>query len=184
MEYSRCRREAVTFGRRCGSWKQTSAEMAGDGSVGALRSYGSNAARAGEKLRPGCFALRPSRFPPFLLREVAFVYMLPTAMSLTPELFDEDGLVREFSSWSESLAEAIAQDVGIRSLTDEHWKIIRAMREHYAKLGFAPAMHRVCHDAGIERRQVNDLFGYCLIAWRIAGLPNPGEEGKAYLSAM
>jgi tRNA 2-thiouridine synthesizing protein E len=45
-------------------------------------------------------------------------------------------------------------------------------------------MHRVCHDAGIERQQVNDLFGYCLIAWRIAGLPNPGEEGKAYLSGM
>jgi tRNA 2-thiouridine synthesizing protein E len=103
---------------------------------------------------------------------------------LTPELFDEDGLVRDFSFWSEPLAEAIAQDVGIGSLTEAHWKIIRAMREHYGKRGVAPAMHRVCHDAGIERQQVNDLFGYCLIAWRIAGLPSPGEEGKAYLSAM
>jgi dissimilatory sulfite reductase related protein len=110
--------------------------------------------------------------------------MPPTTTILTPELFDEDGLVRDFSFWSESLAEAIAQDVGIGSLTEAHWKIVRAMREHYAKLGVAPAMRRVCHDAGIERQQVNDLFGYCLIAWRIAGLPNPGEEGKAYLSAM
>ena len=112
------------------------------------------------------------------------IYMCPTTVILTPELFDEDGLVRDFSFWSEPLAEAIAQDVGIGSLTEAHWKIIRAMREHYGKLGVAPAMHRVCHDAGIERQQVNDLFGYCLIAWRIAGLPSPGEEGKAYLSAM
>lgn len=110
--------------------------------------------------------------------------MTPTTAILAPELFDEDGLVREFSLWSESLAEAIAQDAGVGPLTAAHWKILLAMREHYAKLGVAPAMHRVCHDAGIERQQVNDLFGYCLIAWRIAGLPNPGEEGKAYLSGM
>lgn len=108
----------------------------------------------------------------------------PTTAIPTPELFDEDGLIREFSLWSESLAEAIAEDAGIGSLTAAHWKVVRALREHYAKLGVAPAMHRVCHDAGIERQQVNDLFGYCLIAWRIAGLPNPGEEGKSYLSGM
>jgi sulfur relay (sulfurtransferase) DsrC/TusE family protein len=70
------------------------------------------------------------------------------------------------------------------ALTEAHWKISRAMREHYSKLGVAPSMHRVCHDASIERRQVNTLFGYGLIAWRIAELPNPGEGGKAYLSAM
>jgi len=27
------------------------------------------------------------------------------------------------------------------------------------------------------------LFPSCLAAWRIAGLPDPGEEAKAYLSA-
>ena len=110
--------------------------------------------------------------------------MLPATVILTPELFDETGLVRDFTSWTESLGEALAQDAGIGPLSEAHWKIIRAMREHYAKLGVAPAMHRVCHDAGIERQQVNDLFGYCLVAWRVAGLPNPGEEGKAYLSGM
>lgn len=110
--------------------------------------------------------------------------MLPATVILAAELFDEAGLVRDFTSWTESLAEALAQDAGIGPLTEGHWRIIRAMREHYAKLGVAPAMHRVCHDAGIERQQVNDLFGYCLVAWRVAGLPNPGEEGKAYLSGM
>jgi len=100
------------------------------------------------------------------------------------DVFDDDGLVRDFNLWSESLAEAMAEEAGIAPLTEQHWKIIRAMRDHYARLGTAPAMHRVCHDAGVERRLVNDLFGYCLVAWRVAGLPNPGEEAKAYLSGM
>ena len=58
------------------------------------------------------------------------------------------------------------------------------MREHYEKLGAAPAMYPVCRDADIERKQVNKFFGYCLVAWRVAGLPNPGEEAKSYLSDM
>jgi tRNA 2-thiouridine synthesizing protein E len=110
--------------------------------------------------------------------------MSSTSIITTTELFDEDGLVRDFSSWSESLAETLARDAGIGPLADAHWKIIHAMREHYALLGVAHAMHRICRDAGIERQQVNELFGYCLVAWRVAGLPNPGEETKAYLSSM
>ena len=102
----------------------------------------------------------------------------------TPELFDEDGLIRDFTSWSDSLGEMLAQDAGIGQLTEAHWKIIRAMREYYAKFGSAPAMFRICRDAGIERKQLNELFGYCLVAWRVAGLPNPGEEAKSYLSSM
>ena len=110
---------------------------------------------------------------------------MPAANAIpTPELFDEDGLIRDFNSWSESLAQTLAQDAGINELTEAHWKIIYAMRGNYAKLGVVPAMHRICRDSGIERQQVNALFGYCLVAWRVAGLPNPGEESKAYLSSM
>jgi len=109
---------------------------------------------------------------------------MAVTVALTPELFDEDGLLLDFTAWSEPLAEALAQDAGIGQLTEPHWKIIRTMREHYAKLGSAPVMHRVCQDAGVERQQVNELFGYCLVVWRVAGLPNPGEEAKTYLSGM
>jgi sulfur relay (sulfurtransferase) DsrC/TusE family protein len=35
----------------------------------------------------------------------------------TPELFDEDGLIRDFASWSESLGETLAQNAGIGQLT-------------------------------------------------------------------
>jgi len=44
-----------------------------------------------------------------------------------------------------------------------------------------PSLRRVCRATGLSRDEVHDLFGGCLPVWRIAGLPNPGEEAKAYL---
>ena len=109
---------------------------------------------------------------------------MSTPTTIDPALLDEDGLLRDFNAWNEALAEALAADSGLEGLTEMHWKVIRAMRDNFAKLGTAPAMHRVCRDAGVPRREVNDLFGYCLVAWRVAGLPNPGEEAKSYLGSM
>jgi len=110
--------------------------------------------------------------------------MASDSPAIDPALLDEDGLLRDFGAWSEALARALAEDSGVGELTDAHWKLIRAMRENFARSGAAPAMHRVCRDAGLERRQVNELFGYCLVAWRVAGLPNPGEEARSYLAGM
>jgi tRNA 2-thiouridine synthesizing protein E len=45
-------------------------------------------------------------------------------------------------------------------------------------------MSAVCHRLGKEKFWVHDLFQSCLNAWRVAGLPNPGEEAKSYLSDM
>jgi tRNA 2-thiouridine synthesizing protein E len=109
---------------------------------------------------------------------------MTSATGVPSELFDDDGLIRDFASWSEPLADVLAQSEGVGPLTEAHWTIIRAMREQYARRGVAPVMHRVCQQAGIERQQVNELFGYCLVAWRVSGLPNPGEEAKSYLSSM
>lgn len=99
-------------------------------------------------------------------------------------LLDDDGLVRDFSLWSEQLARDLAREEGLGALGERHWRLIRAMRAEYQRLDGPPAMRHVCHQAGIDRREVNALFGYCLVAWRVAGLPNPGEEAKSYLSAM
>lgn len=109
---------------------------------------------------------------------------METTIPIDPELLDEDGLLRDFARWNEPLAELLARDSGLAALTPTHWRVIRAMRAQYARSGSAPTMHRVCRDAGVERREVNELFGYCLVAWRVAGLPNPGEEARSYLSGM
>lgn len=106
-----------------------------------------------------------------------------TVQSTSP-LLDEDGLVRDFSLWSEDLACALAHEEGLGELGDRHWHLIRAMRAEYERLCGHPTMRDVCHQAGIDRSEVNTLFGYCLVAWRVAGLPNPGEEAKSYLGSM
>lgn len=104
--------------------------------------------------------------------------------TLVRDVLDEDGLVRDFSLWSEDLAHRLAREEGIARLDEGHWRLIRALRAEYERLQGTPTIHGVCHQAGIDRRAVNDLFGYCLVAWRVAGLPNPGEEAKSYLSGM
>ena len=35
---------------------------------------------------------------------------------------------------------------------------------------------------GLDPRQAHHLFSSCRSLWRIAGLPNPGEEAKAYMN--
>ena len=99
-----------------------------------------------------------------------------------PLEFDEDGLLKDPNQWNESVALQIAKDMGIESLTETHWKIIRSLREYYAKFGTAPAMSHICHTHGMDKHCTHDLFHSCLGAWRVAGLPNPGEEAKSYLS--
>ncbi len=105
-----------------------------------------------------------------------------TSMLKQSAQFDEDGLLRDPSSWNENLAQEIAHREGIGALTSEHWDVIRALRGHYASYGVAPAMNSVCRRHGKGRNWVHDLFHTCLCAWRVAGLPNPGEEAKAYLN--
>ena len=98
--------------------------------------------------------------------------------------FDDDGLLKDPAQWSEAAAVEIAHREGIGRLTAEHWEVIRSLREHYARFGVAPAMIQVCRAHGKGGNWVHDLFHSCLNAWRVAGLPNPGEEAKAYLNDM
>ena len=98
--------------------------------------------------------------------------------------FDEDGLMKYPAQWDETAAMEIAERDGIGMLTDEHWEVIYSLREHYAEFGVAPAMRHICHSHGKDRHWIHDLFHTCLGAWRVAGLPNPGEEAKTYLNDM
>ena len=98
------------------------------------------------------------------------------------ELFDEDGFMLKPCLWDESLAESIALDDGIINLTQAHWNIIRTLRAHYYEYGEAlPAFRHVCYINKMGKYCVDNLFHSQREAWRIAGLPNPGEEAKSYM---
>jgi len=96
---------------------------------------------------------------------------------------DDDGLLKDPSQWNETVAQEIAALLQVGPLTDQHWEVVHSLREYYGKYGVAPAMIQVCRQHGRDRHWVHDLFHSCLNAWRVAGLPNPGEEAKTYLSS-
>jgi len=108
--------------------------------------------------------------------------MPATTVQAKRVLFDDDGLLIDPSAWNEELAREIARDCEVGELTPDHWDVIHVLREHYARFGVAPAMSQVCRRLEHGRHYVHDLFQTCLNAWRVAGLPNPGEEAKSYLS--
>ena len=102
---------------------------------------------------------------------------------MLPKL-DENGLLRNPDTWNESVARELATLDGLGELTADHWKIIHSLREYYICYSIAPPMHQICRAHGHDWQWGHDLFHTCLVAWRVAGLPDPGEEAKSYLSDM
>lgn len=94
----------------------------------------------------------------------------------------DDGFLDDPRVWTAGLARACARRDGLGELTPAHWLIIRELREHYRRFGTAPpAFSHLCHRHHLGRHCVERLFGSEREAWRIAGLPDPGEETKAYM---
>jgi tRNA 2-thiouridine synthesizing protein E len=99
----------------------------------------------------------------------------------TPAIFDADGFLINADTWSESLADRIAQNDGLGELSELHLSLLRALRHEFAKHGSVMALSHVCHLTGQSADCMQHLFPNPREAWRVAGLPNPGEEAKAYL---
>ena len=82
---------------------------------------------------------------------------------------------------TEQTGRFIAASRGIGPLLDEHWKVVHFVRDRFLSLGAIPPIRRICRSSALSRQDLKALFGNCLELWRIAGLPNPGEEAKAYM---
>ena len=95
--------------------------------------------------------------------------------------FDTDGFLQNPKQWNVQIATRVAQLDGLPELTDSHWRVIGYLREHYLRNGTLPVMRHVCLTVGEDRHCIDDLFHSPREAWRIAGLPNPGEEAKSYM---
>lgn len=95
--------------------------------------------------------------------------------------FDVDGFLTDQNLWSPRLAEILAVEAGVDALTPKHWEVIHLVRDRYNAIGALPVMRLVCRAAGLDPHDAHKLFPGCRALWRIAGLPNPGEEAKAYM---
>lgn len=93
--------------------------------------------------------------------------------------FDEEGYLVEPGEWNEDLAEYLARQEDI-TLTDDHWDVIRFMREYYEEHQIAPdARYVIKHLSGRMGSEArNALFrmfayGYVKQACKIAGMKRP-----------
>jgi tRNA 2-thiouridine synthesizing protein E len=105
----------------------------------------------------------------------------PSVVAPPPPAFDEDGFLIDPNTWTKATARLIAKMDGIGPLLPDHWAIILYLREAYLSNGTLPPMSHVCRVSHLPRHAVRELFGGCRVAWRAAGLPNPGEEAKSYM---
>ena len=105
-----------------------------------------------------------------------------TSIAIAPAWFDEDGFLSDTESWTPSLTEDLARQAGLSELTAKHWEVIHHVRERYFALGALPVMRLVCRAVGLDPKKAHQLFSSCKDLWRIAGLPNPGEEAKSYMN--
>lgn len=88
---------------------------------------------------------------------------------------DENGFLQEPEIWNDDVARDFATTEGITDMTEEHWILVRYLRDYYLKFGIAPMVRKLCKETGFKLAQVYDLFpsGPANGACKVAGLPKP-----------
>ncbi|MDR2011026.1 MAG: TusE/DsrC/DsvC family sulfur relay protein [Bacteroidales bacterium] len=88
--------------------------------------------------------------------------------------FDGDGFLINPEIWDNEVAEQIANEDGI-AMTDQHWSIVKVIRNNYEEKGNAPMIRTICKETGLKLKDIYELFplGPARGACRVAGLPKP-----------
>ena len=87
---------------------------------------------------------------------------------------DDEGFLTEYAEWDEDLAKVLATQIGI-DLTEDHWKVIRFLREDFKAQGETATARRVQTVGGVPVKAQFALFPKKpakKMAY-IAGLPKP-----------
>ena len=88
---------------------------------------------------------------------------------------DEHGFMAEPTAWNDEVARALATTEGVTEMTEEHWKIVRYLRDYWVQFKIAPMVRKLCKETGFPLKQVYELFpsGPANGACKVAGLPKP-----------
>ena len=87
---------------------------------------------------------------------------------------NEEGFLTDPTEWTEELAAELANQIGI-TLTEEHWKVLRFLRQDFAEKGETATLRRVSTQGGVPIKQLFGLFPQKpakKMAY-VAGLPKP-----------
>lgn len=95
---------------------------------------------------------------------------------------DRNGFLKNINAWNEAVAAGIASKEGIKKLTDDHLTVVKFLREYYIRFNAFPLLNMVCTNLHKPKGCASVPFKMDpLKAWKIAGLPEPGEEALSYL---
>jgi tRNA 2-thiouridine synthesizing protein E len=96
-------------------------------------------------------------------------------------LLDEYGFLANPDDWNRDVAGSLARHYAAGPLDDRHFAVIEALRRHYRRYRAIPSATHLCLEVDLEESCIDTLFEGPLVAWKVAGLPNPGEEARVYL---
>ncbi len=88
---------------------------------------------------------------------------------------DEDGFLSDPSIWDQTVALDFASTEGVAEITEDHWKVIKYIRNYYLEFGIAPMIRKLCKETGFKLNEIYALFpsGPAKGACKLAGLPKP-----------
>ena len=71
---------------------------------------------------------------------------------------NDEGFMTEYDEWSKDLANQLAANIGIETLSDGHWKAIEFLREDFEQEGETATLRRVAKVGGIPTKELFVLF--------------------------
>ncbi len=86
---------------------------------------------------------------------------------------DNEGFIYDYNKWDEDYARGMAPKVGIISgLSEDHWKIIRFIRDRFKETGRCPLVYETCRMNRLHLQELKSLFpsGYLRGACKLAGI--------------
>jgi tRNA 2-thiouridine synthesizing protein E len=77
--------------------------------------------------------------------------------------------------WDKTIAEVLANEIGITPLTERHWQVIKFCRDDYEAKGEPPTLRRITKAGSIPTKELYALFpkGPAKKVAYVAGLGKP-----------
>ena len=87
---------------------------------------------------------------------------------------DDEGFLTEYDEWDEEVGAALAAQIGIE-MSEDHWQIVKFLREDFAEQGQTATLRRVSTVGGFPTKQLFVLFPKkpAKKMSYVAGLPKP-----------
>jgi tRNA 2-thiouridine synthesizing protein E len=86
---------------------------------------------------------------------------------------DDRGFLLDYHEWDGGFAEGMAPSAKVHDgLTEQHWRVIRFIRNEFEQAGECPLVFSTCRGTGLSPSELKSLFpaGYTRGACRLAGL--------------